>query len=57
MLTVLRKLHVCPKCLLVYARPSLYQLPGCSVCGTRLVVLGFVATQDDLDDEHVCSDG
>lgn len=49
--SALRKLYVCPKCLLVYARHSLYDLPGCSVCGTRLVVLGFVAIQDDLDSQ------
>jgi hypothetical protein len=52
----LRKLHVCPDCQLVYNRISLYERPGCSVCGTSLVVLGFVVTQDSLDDEDISSE-
>lgn len=45
--TVLRKLYVCSSCGAVYARKSL----RCSSCGTRLVVLGFVAIQDDLEEQ------
>ena len=49
--TVLRKLYVCPNCGAVYARKSLRDWPGCSGCGTTLIVLGFVAIQDDLDEQ------